>query len=328
MRSTRTTLIARSSLLLCLLAPALGCGGASESSPGAASPGAPAGRPLAGAGKPAVVDGHGPFVSLEGPVWYNGALLFSDVDDSKVWRMDPSKPPEKRYEQFSFDGQTNGLAGDPEGRLVLCERRAGRVTRVEKDGKSTVLVDKFEGKRLNAANDIAIRADGNIYFTDPKWGRDHDDELGFEGAFRIAPDGKVSLITRGMTRPNGIALSPKGDVLYIGDDTANEIRRYDVAKDGSVSGEKPFISTASVPGGKFVTPDGICMDVEGNLYVANNNEAVMAILAFDPQGHYLGQIDYPAKPSNCTFGGPDGKTLYATVDKAIYEVRVAKPGSP
>lgn len=316
-------------LLTALFVGALGCETAATPPPATPTGPAAAGtHALPGAGRPAVVEGHGPFVSLEGPLWIGDALLFSDVDDSKVWRMDPGAPPESRYKPFPFPRQTNGMARDPQGRLVVCERASGQITRVEKDGALTVLADRFEGKRFNAANDITIRADGNIYFTDPKWGRSHDDELGFEGAFRIAPDGKISVVTRAMTRPNGVALSPRGDVLYVGDDTANEIRRFDVAPDGAVSNERPFVSQATMPGGKFMTPDGICVDVEGNLYVPNNHETVQAIVVIDPQGKYLGQIDYPAKPSNCTFGGPDGKTLYATVDKLIYEVRVGTAGTP
>lgn len=284
--------------------------------------------PLPGAQPPQKVESAIPFVSLEGPLWVGDALLFSDVDASKVYRLDPSAPIASRYQPFSFPRQTNGIARDSGGRLYFCERAAGQVTRVEPSGQLTVLADKFEGKRFNAANDITIRADGNVYFTDPKWGRAHPDELGFEGAFRIAPDGRVSLITRNMTRPNGIALSPRGDVLYVDDDTANEIRQFDVAPDGAVSHERPFVSKTTVAGGHFATPDGICMDVDGNLYVANNNDAVHAIVVFSPAGDVLGEVTFPGNPSNCTFGGPDGKTLYATVGTAIYSVAMPRAGVP
>jgi gluconolactonase len=275
-----------------------------------------------------LVTGPSSFVSLEGPLWVGDALLFSDVDASKVYRLEPSAPPEARFSPFPFPRQTNGIARDPQGRLLFCERAAGQVTRVEADGALTVLASSFEGKRFNAANDLAVRNDGNIYFTDPQWGRSHAPELDFEGAFRIAPDGQVSLVTRNMTRPNGVALSPAGDVLYVGDDTANEIRRFDVALDGSVSGEATWVTKASVPGGHFATPDGICVDVGGNLYVANNHESVHSIIAFSPAGAVLGEIVFPGKPSNCSFGGPDGKTLYATVATSIYSVRVAMAGLP
>jgi gluconolactonase len=285
-------------------------------------------RALPGAEAPQKVESAVTFVSLEGPLWVDNALLFSDVDASKVYRLDPGAPIATRFTPFSFPRQTNGIARDSRGRLYFCERAAAQVTRVEPDGQLTVVADKFEGKRFNAANDITIRADGNVYFTDPKWGRAHPDELGFEGAFRIAPDGAVSLVTRNMTRPNGIALSPKGDVLYIDDDTANEIRQFDVAPDGAVSHERPFVSKATVPGGHFATPDGICMDVDGNLYVANNNDAVHAIIAFSPAGEVLGEVTFPGNPSNCTFGGADGKTLYATVGTAIYTVKMPRAGVP
>lgn len=305
------------------------CASTSATAPVASAPAAAASLPsLAGASTPVRVETTTPFVSLEGPLWVGDALLFSDVDASKSYRLDPQAPVAARTTLFPFPRQTNGIARDPKGRLYFCERASGQVTRVEANGQLTVIADRFEGKRFNAANDITIRSDGNVYFTDPKWGRSHDDELGFEGAFRVAPDGKVSLITRTMTRPNGIALSPRGDVLYVGDDTANEIRRFDVAADGSVSNERPFVSQATVPGKHFATPDGICVDVDGNLYVANNNDAVHAIIAFTPAGEVLGEVPFPANPSNCTFGGADGKTLYATVGTAIYSVQMPRAGFP
>jgi gluconolactonase len=268
------------------------------------------------------------FVSLEGPLWVGDSLLFSDVDASKVYRLSPGAPAESRFTQFEYPRQTNGIGRDVQGRLYFCERAAAQVTRRELDGKLTVLADRFEGKRFNAANDIAIRADGNVYFSDPKWGTTHEPELGYEGAFRIAPDGTVSLVTKSMTRPNGVALSPAGDVLYVGDDTANEIRRFDLAPDGTASRERLFVQQQQLPGAHFATPDGICVDTAGNLYVTNNHESVHAIVVFSPKAELLGELPFPGKPSNCSFGGPDGKTLYATVGAQIYRVAMPTAGLP
>jgi gluconolactonase len=294
-------------------------------------PGSASASPLPrfpGAGAPELVAGKVSFVSLEGPLWAGDSLLFSDVDASKVYRLLPEAPEDRRYEVFAYPRQTNGIGRDTQGRLYFCERAAAQVTRQELDGTLKVLADRFEGKRFNAANDIAIRTDGNIYFSDPKWGTAHEPELGYEGAFRIAPDGTVSLVTKGMTRPNGVALSPAGDTLYVGDDTANEIRRFDVAADGSVSGERLFVQKQQLPGAHFATPDGICVDVLGNLYVTNNHESVHAIVVFSPKAELLGEVQLPGNPSNCSFGGPDGKTLYATVGTAIYRVAMPTAGLP
>ncbi|MES1185825.1 MAG: SMP-30/gluconolactonase/LRE family protein [Myxococcales bacterium] len=283
---------------------------------------------LPGVGSPIRVESNVAFVSLEGPLWMGDALLFSDVDASKVYRLDPLAPAAARYTPFEFPRQTNGIGRDAQGRLYFCERAAAQITRKNSDGSLEVVADRFEGKRFNATNDLALRQDGNVYFSDPKWGTTHAPELGFEGAFRISPDGQVSLVTRSMTRPNGVALSPRGDTLYVGDDTANELRRFDVAADGSVSGERVFIAKNDVPGGHFATPDGICVDVAGNLYVTNNHDSVHSIIAFAPDAKLLGEIPLPGNPSNCSFGGADGKTLYATVGTAIYSVRMPTAGLP
>ncbi len=298
-----------------------------STAPGAAQATSPL-PPLPGAEPPIRIEGNVSFLSLEGPLWLGDALLFSDVDASKVYRLDPLAPLAQRYTQFTFPRQTNGIGRDALGRLYFCERAAAQITRRNVDGTLEVLADRFEGKRFNATNDLAIRSGGNLYFSDPKWGSTHPPELGFEGAFRLAPDGQVSLVTKSMTRPNGVALSPQGDVLYVGDDTANELRRFDVAQDGSVSGERVLVAQSDLPGSHFATPDGICIDVAGNLYVTNNNDSVHSIIVFAPDARLLGEISFPGNPSNCSFGGADGKTLYATVGTAIYSVRLATSGLP
>ena len=164
----------------------------------------------------------------EGPVWVpdQQCLLFSDVPNNRIHKWQPDKPVAVFMEKSGFDGEqkssenepgSNGLNLDAEGRLVVCDHGNRRVYRIEKDGSKKTLADKFEGKRFNSPNDLVIRSNGDIYFTDPPYGLldKSKRELDFNGVFRLTPDGKVSVITRELHRPNGIALSPDEKTLYV-----------------------------------------------------------------------------------------------------------------
>jgi len=212
---------------------------------------------------------------------------------------------------------------------------------VTPEGKRTVLADAWPpsaaghpGTPLNAPNDLVLRGDGNIYFTDTDWGARPGTPHAPMAVYRVSPTGVLSLVLQ-MQKPNGIALSPDGGTLYIGSDVQDKIWKLPLDASGAVVADASgahaaptiLIDGAHVPGG-FKVPDGICVDDAGNLYIANNSDEIKAIEVFNASGELLGRIPFPAAPSNCTFGGADRRTLYVTTLHAVYEVRVTIPGSP
>ena len=283
---------------------------------------------------PAGVAGGLAFESLEGPLWLGaqGALVFSDVVETngpraRIYRFDPAS---RLYAPLPYPvtpTSTNGLAVDGQGRLLACERYNGRVVRIEANGQATVLAERWpaaDGPALNAPNDLAVRADGNIYFTDSDWGVRPGVPHAPMGVYRISPTGELSRVLE-LDKPNGIALSPDGAKLYVGSDVKAMVWSLPVDATGAVGAPTLLIDGPHVPGG-FKVPDGICVDDSGNLYVTNNDDAIKAIIVFDPAGHSLGRIPLPAPPSNCTFGGADRRTLYVTTPHVVYEVRMPAPG--
>jgi gluconolactonase len=194
----------------------------------------------------------------EGPTWFKNAIVFSDVPENVIYKWAPGdavaaefmKPSGMLKPVPGFREQgSNGLGVDAEGRLLICQHGERRVARVEKDGSQTALADKFEGKRFNSPNDLALRKNGDIYFTDPPYGLDklNDSplkELPFNGVFRIAKDGKVSAVIKDLTFPNGIALSPDEKILYVAvsDSKHTNIMAYDVQPDGSVANGREFFN--------------------------------------------------------------------------------------
>jgi gluconolactonase len=303
---------------------------------------APAGVPAdafpgVGAPAPLPAPAEGAFDSLEGPLWSatEGALLFSDVIEAngagaRIFRYEPAQ---RRYAALptppAGPTSTNGLTIDPQGRLIVCERYNARVVRHEPDGKVTVLAERWpvaSGPALNAPNDVTVRADGNIYFTDSDWGARPGIPHAPMGVYRVSPTGDLSRVLE-LEKPNGIALSPDGRSLYLGSDVQAKVWRLPLDASGAAGTPTVLIDAPGVAGG-FKVPDGICVDDTGNLYVTNNDDAVKAIVVFDPAGHSLGRIAIPFRPSNCTFGGADRRTLYVTTLHAVYEVRVPTPGLP
>ena len=246
----------------------------------------------------------------EGPVWSrDGYLIFSDVSANKIMKHTPAGT--EVYREAS-----NGAAGnafDTQGRLYTCETHARRVTRSDKKGRIEVLADKWDGKRLNAPNDIVVSKPGHVYFTDPAFGNKQDTrELDFYGVYHITPKGQLTVIAKPAGRPNGIALSPNGRILYVANSDERNIRAYDVDRDGEVSGERVAIS--KIDG----IPDGIRTDEKGNLYVAAKGVAV-----YTPEGKLLATIPVAETPSNCAFGDADSQTLYITARTSVYRVRLS-----
>jgi gluconolactonase len=282
-----------------------------------ASPEAESG-PLVGLGELELVESTIPFLELEGPQWMpdDGVLLFSDVSANTIYQVGADDEITEFREPTRY---TNGLAVDPQGRLIAAESASRRVTRTERDGSVVPIAERFEGARLNQPNDITVRSDGTIYFTDPAFGdAAAQAELDFRGVFRIAPDGRLTAEYRGETSetPNGLALSPDESLLYVTDYAAGLVRVFDVAPDGSLSKARTLANVAG--------PDGMAVDEDGNLFITSYDGG--AIEVFAPDGEQWGVIDLPASPSNCAFGGADGRTLYITTGPALYRVTLAHPG--
>lgn len=253
-----------------------------------------------------VADG---FKFTEGPVWLpTEEWVFSDIPQDAIFKADKSV-----FRQPS--GKSNGLGLDLEGRLIACEHGNRRVTRTEKDGTITVLADKYQGKRLNSPNDMTVRSDGTIYFTDPPYGLAKEDaELTFCGVYAISPDGSLAMLFDGFSHPNGLALSPDEKTLYLGNSQAGLVYAFDVGEDGSLSNGRQFAA--------FKTPDGMKMDAKGNLWSSSAD----GIRVYAPSGTLLGIVDVGGKATNCAFGGKDMKTLFVTTPNAVYTVPCAVKG--
>lgn len=249
------------------------------------------------------------FQFTEGPVWLPaGEILFSDIPADTIYNGDKTvfrKP----------SGKSNGLTLDPQGRLIVCEHWNRRIARTEKDASITVLADNYQGKKLNSPNDLVVRADGTVFFTDPPYGlEDREAELPFAGVYAIAPDGKLKLLVDDFDRPNGLAFSPDEKTLYVADTSVSQVRAFDVAPDGSLSNDRVFCAVER--------PDGMRVDVRGYVWITAKD----GVRVYNPKGEHMGTIEFPQQPSNCAFGDPDSKTLYVTARTGVYKVRCAVAG--
>jgi gluconolactonase len=182
------------------------------------------------------------------------------------------------------------------------------------------LAERYQGKRFNAPNDLAIRTNGEIYFTDPPYGIEKSqEELGYYGIFRIKANGSVDLLAKDMHRPNGIAFSPDQKRLYVSDSSRMHMRVYEVKADGTLDAGRVF---ADMKGTKPGVPDGMAIDERGNIYCTGSG----GVQVYAPSGKRLGTIETPEIAANCTFGGADGKMLYITARKGLYRIRLGIPG--
>jgi gluconolactonase len=274
----------------------------------------------------------------EGPVWDRAAkrLLFSDVKTNTVHAWSEAGGISVFLKPSGYTGATpypgvepgsNGLTLDAKGRLVLCQHGDRRVARREGDAFVT-LADKFEGKRFNSPNDLIYAKDGSLYFTDPPYGRpktfdDPDRELSWQGVYRLAPDGKVSLLVKDLKAPNGIGLSPDGKTLYVAQSDGEKpyVMAYPVQADGSVGAGTILFDATPLkqdgPGG----PDGLKVDAHGNLF-ATGPGGVMVLTA---KGEHLGTIHTGVPTANCAFGD-DGSTLYLTANDMLCRVKTKTKG--
>jgi gluconolactonase len=277
----------------------------------------------------------GGFTFTEGPLWRQpGVLWFSDVVGNVVRQWSPDGKVIELLRPGGYDGNAlpaggfvgpNGMTAGPDGSVMLCQHGNRRIARIDGHMRVTTLVDTFEGKRLNAPNDLVYRSDGTLFFTDPPYGlpRGDDDpskELPFNGVFKLS-DGKLDVIIKDLTRPNGIAFSPDEKILYVSnsDDNRRVWMRYEVASGGTVTGGRVFFdATAEKAAG---VPDGMKIDVRGNIWAT----APSAVYVFSPEGRHLGTITPPEDPANCAWGD-DGRSLYITAETGVYRVRTLVMG--
>ena len=276
----------------------------------------------------------GGFQFTEGPLWRSdGRLWFSDVVDNVVRSVTPAGQVEVLIQESggktnapagSYIG-SNGMVTDKGGDVLLCQHANRRIVRVGKDLTMTPFLEKFQGKRFNSPNDLVFRQDGSLYFTDPPYGllKQDDDpakELKFNGVFRYA-GGKLQVLVKDMTRPNGIAISPDEKTLYVAnsDEKHKVWMRFDMAADGSVSNGTVFADvTAEKEEG---LPDGMKLDAQGNIYATGPG----GVWVFSPDGKHLGTINPPETPANCGWA-EDGKTLYMTARTGVYRIKLPVMG--
>ncbi len=290
------------------------------------------------------------FLFTEGPIYVrDGYLLFSDIPGNVIRRWTPTDGIAEFRRPSGYDGDdappgafvgSNGMTLDHEGRLTICEHGNHRVTRLEPDGRLTVLADRYQGKRLNSPNDVVYKSNGAMYFTDPPYGlvgQDDDPkkELPFNGIFRLDVDGTLTLLDASMTRPNGLAFSPDEAHLYVSnsDDGCRMWKRFVVTDDGGLRDGEVFADvTAETARGN---PDGLKIDVAGNLYGTGPG----GVWIFSPAGTHLGTIQLPEIPANVHWGkwatadtdaalgpGEDATTLYLTAETSVYRVELNIPG--
>jgi gluconolactonase len=268
---------------------------------------------------------HGP---AEGPVWFKegGYLLFSDIHASRRYRWSPADGV--TLDQDGTDN-ANGMTRDRMGRLVMCHHFSRRVDRIEPDGSVTVIANHYHGRKLNRPNDVVVKSDGAIYFTDPPprpplTPPDHTAEQDLAGVYRVSPDlGEINLVVRDFANPNGICFSPDESILYINDSNrrVSNIRAYDVEANGmlDLGSERVFATLkGELPG----VPDGMKVDMEGNLYCTGPG----GIWVLDPEGQHVGTILHRAV--NMAWGDDDWSTLYFTGPGSLHRIRLGIPGVP
>jgi len=264
------------------------------------------------------------FLFTEGPLWdgRNRRLLFSDIPGDVISAWSGSGTQDFRRPSH----MSNGLTFDRQGRVLCCEHATSSVTRLEADGTVTVLASAFEGKELNSPNDIVVKSDGAIYFTDPTYGRmeyygvPREPQLGFRGVYRIDGDSRnLRLLADDFGQPNGLCFSADERRLFVNDTERMHIRVFDVLPDGHLANGRTWAETRGVGAG---APDGMKIDSAENLWCCGPG----GLHVFDTAARCLGVVRTPEVPANFTFGDDDLKSVYATCQGAVYRFRVKVPG--
>jgi gluconolactonase len=269
----------------------------------------------------------------EGPLWDSneGCLLFSDIRNNRTMRWTAQDGISVSREATN---EANGLTWDPQGRLVICEGGARRMTRLESDGTITVVADNFEGTRFNHPNDVVVRSDGTIYFTDPG-APDPELDMDFCGVYRVSPDlSSITLLVRDFVLPNGLCFSPDESILYVNDSvgvsrrednmflSVGHIRVFDVSPDGGLTNDRVFRELRADRSG---IPDGMKVDVEGNVYCTGPG----GVWVMDSSGNHLGTIlTGSEQTTNCAWGGDDWKTFFITTFDGLYSIQLNIAGVP
>lgn len=259
------------------------------------------------------------FGFTEGPVWDPAGFLYvSDEEKNKIFRV---YLKDGHNEELISLGDPDGNTYDAQRRLIDCASVLRAIIAISKDGKYKVLADHFGGKKLNSPNDVIVGPDGALYFTDPTLDlvKGEKQEIPFQGVYRLR-SGKVTLLTKDLTQPNGLAFSPDGKKFYVDDSEQRNIRAYDVSANGSLKNGRIF---GEEPGGKGDgVPDGIKVDRKGNLFVTGPK----GIWVWSPEGVHLGTITMPEQPANLTWGGAGLSTLYITATKSVYKLQTRTHG--
>ncbi|MFC2021135.1 SMP-30/gluconolactonase/LRE family protein [Chloroflexota bacterium] len=268
----------------------------------------------------------------EGPVWHGhkGYLLWSDIIGDTIWKWVPGQGTSIFLRP---SGKANGTTYDRQGRLVVAGWSSRTIWRIEHDGSIVTLASHYQGKKLDTPNDIVVKSDGTIYFTDGSGGMtlpghecrgaDLQKYLDFNGVYRLDPeDGTLTLLVDDFERPNGLTFSPDESLLYINDSGRRHIRVFDVNPDGTISNGRLFtdVTGDDYPG----NPDGMKVDVEGSVYCSGPG----GIHVFDTSSNYLGRIRVPESVSNFAWGDSDWKSLYITARTSVYHIRLKIPGIP
>jgi gluconolactonase len=271
------------------------------------------------------------FWFTEGPIWNpDGFLLFSDMPGDTRRRWD-EQGGVREIAKPSNKG--NGMTLDADGRLLVCEHATSSLVRIDPDGTGSgreVLASYYEGKELNSPNDVVVKSDGSIYFSDPTYGRmpvfgvERDQDLDFQGVYRLPPGGgDPQLVVDDFEQPNGLCFSPDESLLYINDTTRAHIRVFDVADDGTLTNGRMFFENIGRGVIEEGIPDGMKVDEHGNVYVTGPG----GIWVIDPDGEQLGVIEFPENTGNLNWGGPEWDQLYVCASTSLYQVQMRVSGN-
>jgi len=265
------------------------------------------------------------FLFTEGPLWHarDGYLLFSDMPGDHLRKWSPRDGISTFRKPCN---QSNGLAWDREGRLIVCEHSSSRLTRTEPDGRITVLASHYQGKELNSPNDVVVHSSGAVYFSDPTYGRaeyygrPRECQLAFRGVYCVEPDtATLRLLADDFRQPNGLCFSADEKRLFVNDTEKQLIRVFDVNPDGTLANSREWAKTTGEGAG---APDGMKLDAESNLYCCGPG----GIHVFDPEGTCLGVIQVPEHTANFAWGDADRRSLYITASTSLYRIRTRVPG--